>query len=240
MDTEQPLIDGGEQLSADSALLDRAMEIPPRQTDGGGSAELDDLLAQYDAETKAAIDRSARNAEAQTLDELFDDRHVQLRTQAGYASYRERVAQQKLDELNNRQQEIQRQEALRKHETDLAQLVKNVRGDLDAERFPDDIVTAIIDAAVLKRQDWQQAWLQREQNPQAMAQVERELVRAFHKSAMAVIDPALTEDRDAVAAAVRGASRVGVPETPAPNLGRQSNNEFRQFVKDNYGYDPGV
>jgi hypothetical protein len=147
-------------------------------------------------------------------------------------------AQRKIEELNNLQQQIAQQEYQKKHEADLSNLVKTVRGQVDSDRFPDEIVRAWIDAQAQKNAEWQSAWLQRAENPRQWQQVEAKLCRAFASSAMAVIDPALTEDRAIVAAAVRGASVNRAPETPAPNYSRQSGREFRQSVLDQFGFDP--
>jgi hypothetical protein len=46
-----------------------------------------------------------------------------------------------------------------------------------------------------------------------------------------LIDAQVTEDRIAVAAAVRGASQGKMPEEPAPDLGRLSEQEFREYKR---------
>jgi formylglycine-generating enzyme required for sulfatase activity len=71
-----------------------------------------------------------------------------------------------------------------------------------------------------------------------MTQIERELSRAFHKTASAVVDPGLTEHREAVAAAVRGASTHRAPESAPPSFGSMSTADFRNEVKSRYGFDP--
>jgi hypothetical protein len=211
-------------------------EINPAPQAGGGD-DLDSLLADYDAGTRESLDRSAANAPIGSLDELFDERHTKLREQAAYSSQIADEAKQQVEALTRLQQEMANQEYRKKHEADLSDLVRTVRGSVDSDRFPDEIVQAWIDAQAQKNAEWQSAWLQRAENPRQWQQVEAKLCRAFASSAMAVIDPALTEDRAIVAAAVRGASRNGVPEAPPPNFGRMSDRELRQYTLDNFGYD---
>jgi hypothetical protein len=65
-----------------------------------------------------------------------------------------------------------------------------------------------------------------------------QLRRDLYAMAKRMPDPSLTEDRDAVAAAVRGASVNRVPEERAAFYGRMSNTDFRKDVVARYGFDP--
>lgn len=65
------------------------------------------------------------------------------------------------------------------------------------------------------------------------------LSREFAREHSNRADKAATEDREAVTAAVKGAS-TKAPEAKPPNFGNMSPGEFSKFVRDNYGYDPGV
>jgi hypothetical protein len=119
---------------------------------------------------------------------------------------------------------------------DIGNLVKQVKGDLDED---DDLVEAWIDARARKDPRLQRAWLEREANPQAFQEVAKGLGREFAKRTAKRPDPNLTEDQEAVAAAVRGSS-TKAPEDRPPNFGGMSNAEYRQHVRATYGYDPGV
>jgi hypothetical protein len=120
---------------------------------------------------------------------------------------------------------------------DLAKLVNVVKGDLD---YDEDIVEAWIDTQARKDPRLQRAWLEREGNPKAFEQIARELSKSFAKRTAKRPDPALTEDREAVVAAVRGASTHRAPESQPPAFGSLSNGEFRNEVRSRYGFDPGV
>lgn len=120
---------------------------------------------------------------------------------------------------------------------DLERLVKDVKGDLD---FDDDLVEAWIDTQARKDPRLQRAWLEREGNPKAFGQIAKELGKSFAKRASKRPDPALTEDREAVVAAVRGASTHRAPESAPPSYGGLSNVEYRNEVRQRYGFDPGV
>lgn len=120
---------------------------------------------------------------------------------------------------------------------DLSRLVKEVKGDSD---FDDDIVEGWIDAQARRDPRLQRAWLEREANPKAFEQISKQLGKEFAKRTGKRPDPALTEDREAVAAAVRGASTHRAPESTPPTFGAMSNVEYRNEVRQRYGFDPGV
>ena len=122
---------------------------------------------------------------------------------------------------------------------DMGSLVKNVRGELDSEIFDDETVEAWIDGRARRDPRLQQAWLQRKSNPAAFERIAGELGKQFTKKFGKLPDKNATEDREVVAAAVRGASTKAPAEQP-PNFSRMSNSEYRKDVQERYGFDPGV
>ena len=120
---------------------------------------------------------------------------------------------------------------------DIGKLVSSVKGDSDIE---DDLVEAWIDTQARKDVRLQRAWLERDANPKAFEQIAKQLGKEFAKRTAKRPDPALTEDREAVVAAVRGASTNRAPDSPAPAFGGLSNVDFRKEVRERYGFDPGV
>lgn len=68
---------------------------------------------------------------------------------------------------------------------------------------------------------------------QAMGALTKEL-----KATPRPVDRDATEVREAVTAAVRGASAKVPADTP-PDYGRMSNYDFNKSVREKYGFDPG-
>jgi hypothetical protein len=120
---------------------------------------------------------------------------------------------------------------------DIGKLVKEVKGDLD---YDDELVEAWVHSQANKDKRLVKAWEEREANPQTFQTIAKGLAREFAKRASKRADPQVTEDRNAVAAAVRGASTHRAPESTPPNYAQQSNAEYRRSVREQYGFDPGV
>jgi len=120
---------------------------------------------------------------------------------------------------------------------DLQRLVKEVKGDSD---FDDDIIEGWIDAQARRDSRLQRAWLEREANPKAFQQISKQLGKEFAKRTARKTDPQATEDREAVAAAVRGSSTNRAPESAPPDFSRMGSAEYRNAVREKYGFDPGV
>lgn len=126
-----------------------------------------------------------------------------------------------------------------KFKQDMEGTVSAIRGDLPAEVFDNGLVEAWLDSQARQDPRLQKAWLERDNNPKQFERVKAELGKSFAKKFSKLPDPAITEDRAAVSAAVRGASSRA-PAEPPPNLSRMSNSEYRQKVIQDYGFDPGV
>ena len=81
------------------------------------------------------------------------------------------------------------------------------------------------------------AWSQRHANPKQFQKVVTGLSQSFAKKYGKLPDKQATEDREAVTAAVRGAS-TRAPEGKAPDYSGKSDAEFREDVRKNYGFNP--
>lgn len=125
-----------------------------------------------------------------------------------------------------------------KFQRDFGELVKDVRGDLDPDVFDDELIGAWVDAAARKDPRLQRAWLEREARPKQFRAIAGELGRSFKKKFDKLPDRNVTEDREAVTAAIRGASTKAPEDTP-PNFSRMSNAEARKEIREKYGFDPG-
>jgi len=121
---------------------------------------------------------------------------------------------------------------------DLQKLVKTVQGD--NPEFDDIVAEAFIDAMARRDTRLQRAWLERVANPKAFEQISKQLAKEFAKRTARKTDPQATEDREAVAAAVRGSSTNRTPESAPPDFSRMGSAEYRNAVREKYGFDPGV
>jgi hypothetical protein len=211
------------------------------QAPSGGDDELESLLAQFDAQTAApaetandapqsdasAIEQNQEQPDGLTLEDIFV-RHER----ATLAAARETITNAAQQHMSQLQQEA--------HNRDMPVAVKEIRGALDQQVFSDDFVQTWIDNKARGSMALQQAWLDRAQDPQMWRAAQRQLGREFYDTfSNTAIDPQLTEDRFAVAAAVRGASS-NAPVDPPVRYGQLSNSEFTKDVRDKYGFDPGI
>jgi len=177
--------------------------------------ELDKLLSEYDQSNKtSSTPEPARPESTGTAD-------TDLKALA--------------DEVRGLRTERQK-ETFRK---DMDAMVKNVRGNLDPEFFDDVLVESWIDAQARQDSRLLQVFANRHDNPKQFAKIVDTLNRNFARKWSKLPDKGATEDRAAVAAAVRGASTTAPPEKP-PEYASKSNTEFRNEVREKYGYTPKV
>ena len=108
---------------------------------------------------------------------------------------------------------------------DMNATIKDVRGDLPADLYDDDMVQSWIDAQARKDPRLAAAWVNRNADPKKFGQVKTALGKEFAKRYGRIPDQGATEDRAAVTAAVRGSSQRA-PEAKAPNYAEMSNAEF--------------
>jgi hypothetical protein len=123
-----------------------------------------------------------------------ESRYWKAREQAAFANRATETAKQYLQEV-----------AKAKDDADTESLVREIRGDLDTSVFPDQRVRAFIIEEALESPEFHRIFQERASNPKAYEGLRRHLRREFAKMANARPDPDLTEDREAVAAVVRGA-----------------------------------
>lgn len=184
---------------------------PGAQTDGDA---LDKLLKEFDSQTAPATATTNPPAPQQ-------DTGADLKTIA--------------DEVRALRTERQQETFNR----DMADTVGKIRGDLDPEVFDDALVRGYVDARAGQDPRLAQAWVNRHTNPKAFNRVVDQIGREFRDKFSKLPDRAATEDHAAVTAAVRGTS-TKAPEGKAPNYAGLSNPEYREAIKRDYGFDPGV
>lgn len=166
----------------------------------GTGDDLDALLKQFDTETKVAP-ATPQTPQAQQGD---------VNVLAELSSLRSQVAQ-----VSNM-----------KVKQDLDTAIKDIRGDIDRNIVDDEIAEFWLDAQAKKDLTLQKLWLERDSNPRLWQKAKVELGKRFAKRFSNLPDRILTEDRQAVAAAVRGAS-TKAPTDPAPNYSTMNNQELR-------------
>lgn len=185
--------------------------------------ELDALLQQYDASVAPAASVAAADPAAETTPPA--------------------TGQKTDDNLNDRIRvvvEHQEAEIAEKQRKAVKQAIddaaKAVKGEL-----PDNVASQTIARAWLKDAAdndprIQKAFLDREKNPDAWNKILAGLSKEFAKE-MRRPDAQTTEDREAVTAAVRGASG-NPPAVKEPSVSKLSDAELREQTKQKYGYIP--
>lgn len=146
------------------------------------------------------------------------------------------------DDLKALADEVRGLRTERQQETfrrDMDTTIKNVRGELDPEFFDDTFIESWVDSQARKDPRLATAWAGRHSNPQQFQKVVDTLGRSFAKKYSKLPDKNATEDREAVTAAVRGAS-TKAPEGKAPDFSGMNNAEYREAHKKAYGYYPKV
>jgi hypothetical protein len=125
---------------------------------------------------------------------------------------------------------------------DGALVVKAIRGEFPASQYPDEMVAGWIENLARTNPKIQEAWVQRYSGADGERNYRRAVERlgqAFHKQFKSTqIDHAATEDRAAVAAAMRGTARPPDAENDGAYRRRVSNmtdNEFQVERERLYG-----
>lgn len=194
---------------------------PPAQPGAAGTqdarnddADLDTLLSQFDESKSAASDPKPKPE-----------------PKAGAENDLGTLAEQMRGTLSEIQQATFRR--------DMDVTLKAVRGDLPPDYFDDTFVEAWLDAQARSDPRLAAAWQSRQSNPKQFQKVVDGLSRTFAKKYGKLPDKQATEDREAVTAAVRGAS-TKAPEGKAPDFSGMSNAQYREAIKKDFGFDPGV
>lgn len=167
-----------------------------------------------------------QNAQADDLDAIlkqFED-ETRPQPQPEQTSKRPDDMSALADKVRNLEEQLWNREA----RTDLGEAVKTVRGDLDPRVFKDSFIQAWIDGEARDNQGLQTIWQERHIKPQRYHQVLQGLRKKLADDFAKMPDAQATEDREAVAAAVRGSS-TKAPEQKAPDLGKMTDGEFEAY-----------
>jgi len=107
---------------------------------------------------------------------------------------------------------------------------------------PDDYAEGVISSRYLNDPEFSGAWDHRYDSQEAMDLCEKHLIRtmkSIKQSASEAPDPQSTEDREAVTAAVMGATS-DAPEGPPVNYADMTDADFRRTLKKNFGFTPNI
>ena len=129
---------------------------------------------------------------------------------------------------------LERTIAEERYRKDMTETLKVVRGDLDPEIFDDTLVEAWIDTQARNDPRLSRAWQERNSNPKQFAKVREQLGKAFAAKFSKLPDKQATEDRETVAAAIRGAS-TKAPKTDDIDekaVSKMTDAEFEAFKRN--------
>lgn len=142
-------------------------------------------------------------------------------------------------ELLERDQRREREELKRQFEADMKETVKAIRGEIPDSQASDRFVRVWLETAADEDPRLATAWANRKKDPKAFNRIVDRLSRDFAKEYANRPDRNVTEDREAVAAAVRGAS-TKTPEDKAPSYNSMSDADFAADVEKRFGFRPKV
>lgn len=181
----------------------------------GVSDDVEKALSEWDASVDTASSKSEQKETATESDEV-----KRLRDEV--AAFRE-----------ERQSES--------FQRDLNKVIKELRGDFTAEEIDDDHIDIWLNKQAKRDPRLASAWLHRNDDPAKFQRTLNALKPKFAKdhARFRLRDDEATANREAVAHAVRRGANQPSDSKP-PDLGKMTTAEYREFIKKNYGYDPGV
>lgn len=214
-------------------------------TDQTTAAKADDTkasqqsVAATDGEQKASPE--AKTEARETLDDLLGAFDNPADSSGGQTTQGDRSTdtdRAKTDpDIAKRLEALEVRDAEKGYRTDMDAAIKAVRGDLDPEIFDDVWIEGYLNEQARRDSRLQNAWAQRHKNPQAYQKILGSLSDQIGKKFSKVIDRQATEDREAVAAAVRGASPAAAADDKEERrkVAKMSDREF-QDMKRQMGY----
>lgn len=127
-----------------------------------------------------------------------------------------------------------------RYKSDMGSLIKSLRGDFDANEVSDEFIEVWANTEGRKSPELRKLFREKDQHPAEYAEVVKALSDKFHKFVEkrgSQIDSDATQEREVVAAAVRGTSKRP-PPSREPEYSGMSDAQFRASVRKKYGFDP--
>jgi hypothetical protein len=216
--------------AATAAPTDNAAPAAPVEAAKPAEADFDTALAEFESSTAKPADPVAPAADVPT------EQPTALDTDAEFTKALQNLGDNVVDERV--QQEMQKREFLRQeHEAGMAIIAADGK-ELRAE-FGDQISDQEIDwyfsARLSMDQRISRAFFNRGRDQRTWRIVHKKMLGDLRREIASRPDRNATEDREAVAAAVRGASAHAPPE-PAPKLGNLNAADFAKYTRDNFGF----
>lgn len=142
-------------------------------------------------------------------------------------------------DVAKRLEALERERADDRVQRDLAPVIAKIKEGLPAPDLLDDQeIIDLLDGRAKRDPRLAAAWANRHTNPKAWDGVVTALSRELSGKFKKLPDKAATEDRDAVAAAVRGASTTTPPPAKAPDYSKMGNAEYAAQVEKEHGFRP--
>lgn len=129
--------------------------------------------------------------------------------------------------LSAKVERLEREQNEGRFQAAIAPVIQSVRGEIPKDVMSDEEILDWMEGKAKRDERLMSAWVNRHKNPQQWGKVQAGLNRELTKKFSSQPDPNLTEDRQAVAAAVRGTS-TKAPDGKAPAYGNMSDQEFSQ------------
>lgn len=198
-----------------------------------GGDDLDDLLAEFDTGT-AADDGTEPPVEAPAPAPAAPPRYEIPPASKEH----ENIA------LHNWAMSVESERQHAREVQDTLTAIRSVRGEMAAEMYPDSMIAGWLTEQAQANPAVQAAWQNRGADPKTFQRTLDRLGRDFQKTFGVLPDANATEDRAAVTAAVRGASKAAPPDDNgaayARRVSRMSDAEYRKHIEETHGYSPNV
>lgn len=170
----------------------------------------------------------AKGAQDETLEELLSewDEGAKVKSEPEPGKLQPNELKEFMADFRKDRQERQQEQTNRA----IAEAVSTIKKDMETD-IPDDVLRWMLSGRAGEDARLRAAWMGRDRNPDAFQKVLKGIARDFSASLAQKADEKLSEDREAVAAAVRGASTRASTSVEVPDFTGKSDQEFEAWVR---------
>lgn len=133
--------------------------------------------------------------------------------------------------------ELENQLATKELDAEVRPVIETIRGDITPDQLSDSEIRDLLEGRAARDPALRRAWTDRRNNPETWGKIVNALGREMATKFAKVHDVNATEDREAVTAAVRGASSKA-PEGAEPDYSGLNDQEFAAQVEKQHGFRP--